>query len=263
MDKTLTTLQQLSSLWQTKLKLGKTYNTPVSIGLDDAEYELLSCIEHDMKGTGSISHGYDHDNQDETKGTSLVQAKKCDKCDGKVHFFSEKCGCGSNKFKYINDSRWGIDANAHFTYGVKNYHLWVLYPKLYSHECRVFELKQYLIDGNNTAFKEILEVQMERGKNNHKNFLPFSGDFYVSNPKEVSSFTITFDETFGLYVRRNEAETILYDKNILKKMKKMLDSSFDNNKDTYLYEEIAPYINVKNKKTSHGKERGKTNRRTK
>ena len=263
MDKTLITLRQLCTQWNYKLKLGKTYNTPVSIGFDDSEYELLTCVEHNVKGTGSISHGYDHDNQDETKGASLVQPKKCNECECKVHFFSEECSCGSISFTYVNDSRWGIDASAHIMYEVNNYHLWVLYPEKYSHDCKVFILKQYLIDGKNQAFNDILDVQLERSKSKFKNFLPYSGDFYASSPNEISSFTIVFDETFGLDVSRNEPNTIIYSKDVLKKMKKLLDSSFINDKDTYLYEEVIPYINVKNKKTSHGKKRGETKRRTK
>lgn len=262
MDKTLITLRQLCSQWKYKLNLGKTYNTPVSIGFDDSEYELLTCVEHNIKGTGSISHGYDHNNQDETKGASLVQPKKCNECECKVHFFAEKCSCGSINFTYVNDSRWGIDASAHAMYSVNNYHLWVLYPEKYSHDCKVFILKQYLIDGKNQAFNDILDVQLERSKSKFKNFLPYSGDFYISNPNEISSFTIVFDETFGLDVSRNKTNTITYSKEILKKMKKLLDSSFINDKDTYLYEEVIPYINVKNKKTSHGKKRGETKRRT-
>jgi hypothetical protein len=263
MDKTLTTLQQLSSLWQTKLKLGKTYNTPLSIGFEDTVYELLTCIEHNIMGTGSISHGYDHNNHDETKGTSWIQPKKCKDCDSKIHFFSQKCSCGSENFIYINDSRWGIDAYAHFEYQIQKYHLWVLYPEKYFHDCKVFYLKQYIIDGQNKPFNDILNIQLERSSSKGKNLLPFSSDFYVSNPKEVSSFTITFDDIFGVDVSRNKIDEINYTKDIIKKIKNMMDLTFINNKDTYHYDDILPFINVKQKKTSHGKLRGKTKRRDK
>jgi hypothetical protein len=263
MDKTLNVLRQFCSQWQSNLKLGKTYNTPLSIGFEDAGFELLTCIEHNIKGTGSISHGYDHNNHDETKGTSWVQPKKCKDCDSKVHFFSEKCSCGSISFKFINDSRWGINAKAHFDYNVQNYHLWILIPKTYSHDCKVFDLKQYMINGNNKPFNDILKVQLDRSFSKSKNFTPFSSDFYASNPKEISSFTIVFDETFGVDIIRNQTKDIIYNKNVVKKMKEMMDLSFINNKDTYHYEELLPYINVKNKKTSHGKLRGETKRRIK
>jgi len=263
MDKTLNVLQQFCFQWQSKLKLGKTYNTPLSIGFADEEFELLTCTEHDIKGTGSISHGYDHDNHDETKGACLIQPKKCNGCGGKVHFFSEKCSCESVSFKYINDSRWGIDAKAHFDYEVKNYHLWVLYPESYSHDCKIFKLKQYIVDGKNIAFNDILKVQLERSSSKDKNFMPFGSDFYASSPKETSSFTITFDDIFDVVITRNEVEEIIYTKKIVNKILKMIDLSFVNDKDTYHYEELLPYIEVRNKKTSHGKNRGITNRRDK
>ena len=262
MDKTLNVLQQFCSQWQSKLKLGKTYNTPLSIGFADEEFELLTCTEHNIKGTGSISHGYDHDNHDETKGACLIQPKKCDLCGGKVHFFSEKCLCESVSFKYVNDSRWGIDTKAHFDYKVKNYHLWVLYPENYSYDCKIFKLKQYIIHGENIAFNDTLKVQLEKGSTNSKNFIPFGSDFYASNPKETSSFTITFDDIFDVVVTRNEVEEVVYDKDIIKKMSKIMNLSFVNDKDTYHYEELLPHINVREKKTTHGKERGSTSRRS-
>lgn len=261
MDKTLTVIQKICSQWQFNLKLGREYNTPLSIGFSDGYFELLTCVEHELKGTGSISHGYDHNNHDETKGTSWVQPKKCNKCEAKIHFFTEKCICGSTDIKYVNDSRWGIDAKAHFEHKVNNYHLWILYPKTYSHNCKTFYLKQFVIDSNNNAFKDILKVQLERSDSKSKNFMPFSSDFYISNPKEVSSFTITFDDLFEVVVGRNKPEPILYNQEVINLISKVLDLSFVNNKDTYLYEELLQYINIKEKKTSHGKERGTTKRR--
>jgi hypothetical protein len=91
--------------------------------------------------------------------------------------------------------------------------------------------------------------------------MPFSTDFYASNPKEVSSFTIIFDEIFDVVVTRNENKEIIYNNEILKIMGKIMDSSFIKEKDNYLYEELLSHINVKDKKTSHGKERGTTKRR--
>lgn len=261
MDKTLNVLQQFCSQWQSKLKLGKTYNTPLSIGFADEEFELLTCVEHDIKGTGSISHGYDHNNHDETKGACLIQPKRCKGCGNKVHFFSEKCSCGSVKFKYINDSRWGIDAKAHFDYNVQNYHLWVLYPECYTNDCKVFKLKQYLVDGKNKAFNDTLRIQLEKGASNSKNFMPFGADFYVSNPIETSSFTIIFDDIFDVVVTRNNVQETIYTKDIIDKISKMLNLSFVIDKDTYHYQELLPYINVMEKKTTHGKERGTTKRR--
>ena len=263
MDKTLIVLQKIISNWGERLNLGKMYNTPFSIGFSDDDFELLTCIEHNINGTGSSSHGYDHDNGDETKGTSLVQPKKCKVCGSKLHFFKDYCHCGSDEFEFINDSRWGIDAKAHFLYEVPNYHFWIFEPEEYNTSCRNFSLKQYVIDSNNISYNEILKTQVEKGKSVNKNFIPYSSDFYASNPIEISRFKILIHETFGVFVNRETPQQLEYNQNVIKKMSKILDSTFINNKDTYLYEELIPYINIKDKKTTHGKFRGETKRRKK
>ena len=262
MDKPLITIRNLTCSWISKLKLGREYNTPTSIGFSDEEYELLTCVDEEIKGTGSISHGYDHDNKDETKGLSLVQPKKCS-CGKKLHFFIKECECGSKNFDYINDSRWGIDCLANFNYKIPKYHLWILYPETYNYNCKKFFLKHYIIDSSNEHFIEILNTQIKLGKSKNKNFLPFSSDFYASNPKEKSSFTILLDELYGIVVERNNTDKVVYNKNILDKMKKILTKDFLIKKDIYLYDEIKKYINIKDKKTTHGKSRGETTRRVK
>jgi hypothetical protein len=262
MDKTLNVLNILCNDWKYKLLLGREYNTPLSIGFSDSEYEVLTCTEHDLKGTGSISHGYDHNNKDETKSLSLVQPKECFVCKSKVHFFAEICECGSNNFKYISDSRWGIDCEAHFKYSVPKYHLWILKPDSYNPKCKKFYLEQYVIESDNKPFNQILKIQMEKGKNRNKNFLPYSADFYASNPIHVSSFTIVIDDIFGVIITRNLVKEINYSCDIIKKMKPYLvEDDFLCEKDNYHYNEIIKYININGKKTSHGKKRGKTTRR--
>lgn len=262
MDKTLSTLQTLASVWPPKMKLGVEFNTPVSIGFSDEEYEVISCVEFGLRGTGSISYGYDHTNHSETKSLSLIQPKKCKKCGSKNHFFSKECICGSNDFKYIHDSRWGIDCKAHFEYDVKEYYLWALIPEDYSNECTTYYLKCFLINSTNKSFEDILKIQLERSNNKvNKNFLPFSSDFYSSNPIEKCCFRIQIDNIYGLNIVRCETNEIIYNQKIVKKLKKVLIDDFENNKDIYQYDELTQFINVRNKKTNHGTRRGKTTRR--
>lgn len=262
MDKTKIIIQNLSFNWFTKYKLGIEFNTPVTIGFSDEEFELLTCAEECIKGMGSSSYGYDHDNNSETKGISLVQPKICS-CGARVPFFSSKCNCASEVFKFMNDSRWGIDCVAHFKFKIPNYHLWVLYPEINHHNCKRFYLKQFIIDSSNRHFQEILKVQISKGASKNKNLLPFSCDFYASNPIEKSSFIITLDDIYGVYVERNKIENIIYTKDILKKMSKVLTKDFQIEKDIYHYDEIYNFINIIEKKTSHGKSRGETTRRRK
>lgn len=261
MDKTVSAIQTFASPWMDMINYGRDFNCPISVEFDDKVYELFTCIEHGLKGTGSNSYGFDHSDHSETKSLSYVQPKKCNDSNTKVHFFKEKCDCGSENFNYQNDSRWGIDSHAHFKYKIPRYHLWILEPESYHASCREFILKQFIIDSNNQVFNEILKTQLKKGKTANKNFLPYSCDFYCSNPTEVSRFKIKIDNVFGVMVSREPVEKIIYDNVVIKKMSKVLNSSFLNNKDSYLYEELAPFINIEDKKTTHGKNRGKTNRR--
>jgi hypothetical protein len=263
MDKTLAVLNKFCSNWQEKIKLGKKYNSPLSLGFNDGEFELLSCVENNLMGTGSISHGYDHTNKDETKGTSWIQPKKCKKCESKLHFFSEKCSCDSSDMEYINDSRWGIDVVAHFKYQLQNYRLWFLYTDKFNFDCNTFYLNQFVINSDNINFQKILKVQESRSDSRYKNFLPNSSDFYACNPVEESSFKINFDEIHGTIVERLSTNQIIYTQEIIKKMNKIIDLNLLPKKDTYQYEELLPHINIEGKKTSHGKNRGITNRRIK
>jgi hypothetical protein len=262
MDKTLAVLNMFCGNWQQNINLGKEYNTTVSIGFDDTVFETLSCIENGLRGTGSFSHGYDHTDKSETKGLSWVQPKKCKKCNSKIHFFSEKCGCGSFEFEYINDSRWGIDVNAHFKYQVGDYYLWFLLPDKFDFNCRIFYLKQFRINSNNLFFQKILEIQRDRGKSKIKNLIPYSSDFYVCKPKEISSFKISINDTYGTLVERLLTDETIYNKVIIKKMSKIINLDLLTNKDIYQYEELIPLINLESKKTTHGKNRGVTTRRT-
>lgn len=263
MDNTLSYLQKIVSNWHLDLKLGVKYNTPINIGITPDTAELITCMEENIKGTGSISHGFDHDNTDETKSLSLVQPKKCDNCKGKVHFFTKKCNCGGVKFEYINDSRWGIDCEAHFKYNPKGYHLWIFRPDKYNFDVNSFTLCRYYIDSTNKQFNDILSVQLNEGRGKSKNFLPDSKDFYTSKPIVKSKFRFTLESTLGFVVERLECEEIKYDKKVIKKMGKYLIDEFEDNKDIYLYEELVKFLDVYKYKTNHGKERGKTSRRIK
>lgn len=261
MDKTTQYLTKVCDLWTLHVNLGIEYNTGINLGIDDQTAELLTCMEENILGTGGSSYGYDHNNQDETKVSCWVQPKKCCDCSKKIHFFSKSCVCGSKNFEFINDSRWGIDTQAHFLYKVQNYHLWVFEPETYDSDVKTFSLKRFLISSENKFFNDILKVQLNSGKTKNKNFIPYSADFFVSNPKMLSNFKIHKDENFGFIVERQNNEEILFTNEIIKKIKPYLKNDFKKNKDTYHYNELVDYLDIFAKKTSHGKERGKTSRR--
>lgn len=260
-DYTKEAIKQLTCSWPYKIERGVQKNTPLSATIAKEEWEHLTCEEHNLMGTGAGSHSNDHNNGDETKGVSQVQAKDCNSCHKKLHFFTNQCECGCSSFEYHSDSRWGIDTKAHFEYNVPKYHLWVLRPQTMEPNCKVFTIEEYIIDSQNKNFNEILKIQYESPKSKHKNLVPFSSDFYASNPVMSCKFTIELTKNKEVIVERNTIVDIVYDQKIIKKIKSILSKDFLNNKDNYRYDDIKDYINVRIKKTSHGKNRGKTKRR--
>lgn len=255
--------------WSRRIKYGVELNLPIGVEIGKTDFEALSCIQFGIKGTGKSSGDNDHDNGDETKGANKIRPKEC-ACGRTCHYFQETCECGSKEFKYSDDHdnhdvRWGIDSKAHFRYGVPNYHLWILEAQEYTIENRTFILKLYTISGQNRVFQDILRVQSQ-SSSKHKNFLPYSGDFYASDPKLLANYKITISlESDDVEVSSEEVSEVVLTRNILTKsrgIKKYLPKSFVPTKDTYLYEEIESYLNVNEYKTSHGKSRGKTRRRS-
>jgi hypothetical protein len=254
--------------WLKRIEYGIKYNLPIGVDLNKTDYEALTCAYYDLEGTGKSSGDNDHNNGDETKGASKIKPKNC-KCGQVCHYFQESCKCGSTEFIYSDtenstDSRWGIDTAAHFRYKVPNYHMWILEAEKYEAKNKTFLLKLYSISSENEAFNEILKIQNE-SKSKHKNFLPYSKDFYASNPKYMACFKITLgDIEQEVNITSEETQEIVLTKKILTQsrgIKKYLPKTFVLNKDTYHYEEIKPLLNIRNHKTSHGKQRGETKRR--
>ena len=257
-------LKIITLSWGRKISIGKICNVPIGIEISKSEYEALTCLLLNIKGTGASSHGYDHDNGDETKGCSEIQPKDCKHCGKKNHYHTVLCECGSKEFKIHKDCRWGIDCKAHFEYEVPNYHLWFLKPKDHKIDNNVFFLTCYTISSKNRMFNNILKVQYDSPKSKMKNLLPNSGDFYACNPKVLKSFKITLTEDGSSIVEDIEIKPIILEKNMFKSakgIKKYLPKSFLIHKDIYHYNEIESLLCVNNTKTSHGKKRGTTKRR--
>lgn len=263
MDNTLQFLKNISQPWITKMFEGSKWNYPISIGIGADEAELMTGLELKVRGTGSISHGFDHSNRGETKILNLVQPKECKECKSKIHFFSETCvNCGSTEFNYKKDTRWSIDVDAHFNHNVSGYYLWAFEPVEYNNSVKDFNLKMFFIDSNNENFIQVLNKQRESGAK-QKNLLPYKSDFYVSNPIMKSFFNIRLDNVYGTIINRREVEEIKYNNEIIKILKPYLPKDFLSEKEDYSYKELSEYFNISNKKTSHGKDRGKTKRRIK
>ena len=256
--------------WKSRIEYGLEYNLPIGVEVGKTDFEALSCVFFGIKGTGKSSGDNDHNNGDETKGASKVRPKNC-VCGKICHYFQETCDCGSKEFTYSDDkvktdARWGIDTKAHFKYNVPNYHLWIVEAQEYNANNRIFFLTLYSISGDNKIFNDILKVQNQSSSKN-KNFIPYSKDFYASNPKMMAKYKIVLpSESEEVQITVEPIEQILITKEMMmnkQHIKKYLPESFFPSKDTYLYDEIEPILNVDLFKTAHGKDRGQTNRRSK
>lgn len=263
-------MDAVTPTWLKRIEYGMKWDLPIGVDMNKTDYEALTCAYYDLKGTGKSSGDNDHNDGSETKGASKIRPKTC-KCGNVCHYFDEKCKCGLSEFTYSDDNnstdvRWGIDSVAHFKYKVPKYHFWILEAENYNAQNKTFYLKLYTILGDNRVFNDILQVQSE-SSSKHKNFIPYSKDFYASNPKYMACFKIILNEITGKILITSEVvEDLIITKKILvqnRGIKKYLPKYFVPQKDTYLYEEIEPLLNVRNYKTSHGKERGNTTRRSK
>jgi hypothetical protein len=179
--------------------------------------EYFASLISGKSGMGSGGSGFDLSDgvsADESKFACLVQPKVCNKCvdtycnENKVDrssaeskfriiFFYPNCPkCGGNDFKYINDSRWGIDSKAGIQYKDKmeNYWLQTLEPTEYDSNCRTFIYKCFKVSAKNEKFTEYLLNQMNNGSKYNCNLLPFSVDFYRFSPVKVAEIMIDLKE---------------------------------------------------------------------
>lgn len=275
MDKTLWFLDEIAQRWIINAQASLETNTYLTIGPNGTEFEVLSNYELNLKGTGAHSCGFDHNDESEGKGANLVQPKDCfsagnknkPRCEStgsleKIHPYLSNCPkCGKNKFLIHNDSRWGIDTSSHFKYNIKKYNCWVFYPENNNPEIKTYYLELYRIESCNVHFQKILNIQFEYGKKKNKNFIPFSSDFYASGPEMISKFKIDYKNDY-FNVERLQREDIVYDHKVLEILSPYLINSFIQEKNSYTYEEIKDFIDIEQKSTKHGKNRGEVIRRT-
>lgn len=205
----LNEIKDWSSTWSKDIEKSLDRNLTLfgSSGGERGEY-LASLISGKL-GTGSGGSGFDLSDgvtADESKFACLVQPKVCNKCvdiyckennvakspkiDSKfrIIFFYPNCPkCGGNDFKYVSDSRWGIDSKAGIQYKDKMdiYWLQTLEPSEYDSKCRTFIYKCFKISAKDENFSEYLLNQKENGSKDNCNLLPFSIDFYRFSPIKV------------------------------------------------------------------------------
>ena len=219
--------------------------------------------------TGVPSNGgcaFDAANTSEAKGCNKAQTYVCPDCGSKNNYYASECyKCGGTDRKDPNDTRWGIDTEAHFKYvnQMPYYCFTIITPLNRSVENPEFNIQVYRIDTKNKFFNDMLCYQLEHGKKAHKNFMPLGRDFYMSSPKilvdcKVSlvpmSFTDVVEVDFKEFnIDGREIETMPV--NLFTKAEQQLLQSVDG---SCMISEAVNVIGVK--QSTHGKERGTLNR---
>jgi hypothetical protein len=197
-----------SDIW--KLRIRQSLDSNLDGFCTDSSFmgEYLGHLITGKKGTASAGSGFDlsdGNKADECKFAILVRGKICANCNNKNLFFRDKCSCGSSEFKYPSDSRWGIDSKAGIDYkdSLEYYVLQTLEPTENSSDCRVFKYKAFIVDAKNKYFAEyLINQRINSKKSDNCNLLPYSYDFYRSQPKKVIDLTIDLNKE-GDYITAN------------------------------------------------------------
>jgi hypothetical protein len=203
----------------------------------------------------------------EIKTCCLLQPKICKKCLKKTPYFQELCVfCKTGNFKYVNDSRFGIDSKAHFEYEkyLKEYILILI-----EHNNNIidnFTFKIFKINSDNKYFTNYLKNQLENSsKSNTCNLLPYSYDFYASGPIKITDITLDFNgNIIDEYIDIDNLQAIDFDTGKLNEKEKVvygincLDNTSSVSSLFIPYEEIKDKLVLREKKLN--KNRGVTTR---
>jgi hypothetical protein len=191
------------------IKKEKKYNKNISIAFSNisgfAEELTLIIYKNSFGGCSKGGCAFDNITLDkynniksarEVKICCLIQPKKCE-CGSKIPYFQIKCiFCSRQEFKFVKDSRFGIDAKAQHLYNniINEY---ILYLIDFNDEKEDINFKCYKINSNNKYFQKYLENQRKNSKSSNTcNLLPFSYDFYLSGPMLLFDFNLTKENNF-------------------------------------------------------------------
>lgn len=225
--------------------------------------ERINFILHDT--TGVPSNGgcaFDAANSSEAKGCNKAQTYVCPDCGAKNNYYASECHkCGGTGRKDPNDTRWGIDAEAHFKYAdqMPYYCMTIVTPLNRDVESPQFNIQVYRIDTKNQFFNDMLRYQLEHGSKAHKNFMPLGRDFYMTSPVLLVDCNITVTD-FGVDFVYFDFDT---DGRVIETMPADLFTKAEQKQLQVIGDRcsIAEAVNIIGvKQSTHGKKRGTLNR---
>ena len=232
---------------------------------DSAKFgERVAFITEDTKGVASNGGcAFDCKDGTEAKALFLGQTYMCPVCSSKNNYYSSKCTrCGSTERIDPNDTRWGIDCEAHVKYygQIPNYVFSHIQPLNRDLDELKFRLRVFRVSASEPYFTSCLEYQHKHGSKPHKNFMPFGRDFYMSSPSRLIDCTIT------VYQSNVNVEYVYYNLDNKLKCLNIPISKFTKKELKQLTVKngkvsVNEAVNVLGvKKSTHGKLRGQLNR---
>ena len=247
-----------------EIKWSLDYNQGFTFDTGKFGERVLFIVENTRGVPSNGGCAFDSEKKSEAKCCFTAQTYICTDCNSKNNYYSDTCyKCGGTDRKDPGDSRWGIDATAHFTYKdeIPCYIFTHVEPLNKDAENPQYRIRVFRINSDNKMFNDILKHQVNAGKKAHKNFMPFKRDFYMCSPIPLVDCTIDITDSkvivdYDLYCPDNQDGLTRLPVDIFTKSERKLLTSTDNNYS--LIEEAIKKFGVKN--STHGKERGKLDR---
>lgn len=242
-----------------ELDLGiPTSNSMAFTGIDVFGQGLAS-VYSGMYGNGGKGSGFDLTDRAgrawEVKTLCLCQPWRCRGCTRRSPWSSEVCvHCGSAELERMDDSRFGIKADAHVKYA-DSLEAYCLIAVNYSAERECYTIDMWEIRCDNPYFQLYVKTQHENGSSTC-NMLPRKYDFYMSGPEHVLHVDFTLDG--GIVAMSLERSIEKMPVHLLRKEEAALVSA-DAVDGCVDYSVCAAKLTIRAK--AHGKERGETTRR--
>lgn len=248
--------------WYTELQMERevgisTANSLAFQGIDVFGQTLGSMLSG-MYGNGGKGSGFDLSDRKESaaeiKTVCLCQPWRCTKCKKRSPWTSTSCvHCAHEVLEQMNDSRFGIKADAHIKYkdSLKNYYL-IAIEHLENSD---YGITAWRIDCDNPYFNLYVNKQHESGSTTC-NCLPYSYDFYMSGPTRLLKAKMVLNENLKVETDLTEVKEKVPIKCLQKKeLKKVSEHVSDNH---ICYDVAKDMLSIRNK--THGKSRGETTR---